>query len=103
MAFDILWMNVAAVFAFVNLALVLGLIALYLQSWRRVPSSLTMGLIVFACFFLIQNFVIIVFWYVLYGLVASAQAIVTGAAPYLTVINAMESAALVNLLRITWQ
>ena len=103
MAFDILWMNVAAVFAFVNLALVLGLIALYLQSWRRVPSSLTVGLIVFACFFLIQNFVIIVFWYVLYGLVASAQAIVTGAAPYLTVINAMESAALVNLLRITWQ
>jgi len=96
-------MNVAAVFAFVNLALVLGLIALYLQSWRRVPSSLTVGLIVFACFFLIQNFVIIVFWYVLYGLVASAQAIVTGAAPYLTVINAMESAALVNLLRITWQ
>jgi len=103
LAYDILWMNVAAVFAFVNLALVVGLIALYFQSWRRVPSSLTMGLIVFGTFFLIQNFVIVVFWYVLYGLVASAQAIVTGAAPYLAVINATESVALANLFRITWK
>jgi hypothetical protein len=35
--------------------------------------------------------------------VASAQAIVTGAAPYLAVINATESVALANLLRITWK
>jgi hypothetical protein len=103
LAFDILWMNVAAIFAFVNLALVVGLIGLYFQSWRRVPSSFTVGLIVFACFFLIQNFVIVVFWYVLYGLVPSAQAIVTGASPYLTVINATESVALANLFRITWK
>ncbi|MDA4116773.1 MAG: hypothetical protein OK455_00315 [Thaumarchaeota archaeon] len=101
MAYDIFWMNVAAVFAFVNLAMVLGLIALYYQSWRRIPSSLTLGLIVFAGFFLIQNLVIVVFWYILYSLVASAQGIVVGAAPYLTVINATESFALANLVRIT--
>ena len=101
MAYDIFWMNVAAVFAFVNLALVLGLIALYYQSWRRIPSSLTLGLIVFASFFLVQNFVIVVFWYVLYGLVASAQAVVVGAAPYLVAINATESLALANLVRVT--
>jgi hypothetical protein len=101
LAYDIFWMNVAAVFAFVNLALVLGLIALYYQSWRRIPSSLTLGLIVFASFFLVQNFVIVVFWYVLYGLVASAQAVVVGAAPYLVAINATESLALANLVRVT--
>ena len=101
MAYDIFWMNVAAVFAFVNLALVLGLIALYYQSWRRIPSSLTLGLIVFASFFLVQNFVIVVFWYVLYGLVASAQEVVVGAAPYLVAINATESLALANLVRVT--
>jgi hypothetical protein len=103
LAYDIFWMNVAAVFALVNLALVIGLVGLYFQSWRRVPSSLTAGLIVFASFFLVQNFVIVVFWYVLYGLVASAQPIVTAAAPYLTVINATESVALANLFRITWK
>jgi hypothetical protein len=101
LAYDIFWMNVAAVFAFVNLALVLGLIALYYQSWRRIPSSLTLGLIVFASFFLVQNFVIVVFWYVLYGLVASAQEVVVGAAPYLVAINATESLALANLVRVT--
>lgn len=102
MAFDIFWMNVAAIFAFLNVALVLVLITLYLQSWRRFRSSLSLALILFAAFFLIQNGVIIVFWYVLYGLVPSAQAIVAAAAPYLTVINLAESLALGNLVRVTW-
>lgn len=103
MAFDIFWMNVAAIFALANVALVLILVAVYYKSWRRVPSSLTLGLVIFAGFFLLQNFVIVVFWYVLYGLVPSAQAVVEGAAPYLTVINAAESVALANLVWITWK
>lgn len=102
MAFGILWMNVAAVFAFLNVAMVLALVALYFQSWRRVRSALTAGLMLFALFFLVQNAVIIIFWFVLYGLVPQAQAIVEAAAPYLTAINALESVALGNLLRITW-
>lgn len=95
-------MNVAAVFAFVNVAFVLVLSALYFQSWRRTHSSLAVALLIFAGFFLLQNLIIIVFWYVLYGLVPVAQAIVSAAAPYLTVINLTESLALGNLLRITW-
>ncbi len=102
MAFDIFWMNVAAVFAFLNVAFVLVLSALYFQSWRRMRSSLAVALLIFAGFFLLQNVVIIVFWYILYGLVPAAQAIVVAAAPYLTVINLTESLALGNLLRITW-
>lgn len=102
MAFDIFWMNVAAIFAFLNVMIVVVLIALYFQSWRHMRSSLTMGLILFSVFFLVQNTVIIVFWLVLYSLVPSAQDIVVAAAPYLTAINALESVGLTNLLRVTW-
>ncbi len=101
MAFDILWMNVAAVFAFANIAFVLLLIFLYLQGWRKLPSGFTFGLLVFAVFFLLQNLVVVVFWYTLYGLVPSAQPIVVAAAPYLTLINLMEAVALGNLVRVT--
>jgi hypothetical protein len=103
MAFDIFWMNVAAIFALANVVFVILLIYAYYQSWRKFPSGFTMGLIAFAVFFLVQNAVIIVFWYVLYGLVISAQPIVVAAAPYLTLINAMETVALGNLVRITWK
>lgn len=102
MAFDIFWMNVAAIFAFVNILLVLVLSGLYFQSWRRVRSSLAVALLVFAGFFLVQNLVIVVFWYVLYGLVPQAQQTVASAAPYLVAINATEMLALANLVRISW-
>lgn len=95
-------MNVAAIFAFLNVAFVLLLVGLYFQSWRRVRSSISLSLISFAAFFLIQNLVIIIFWYILYGLVPSAQPIVEAAAPYLVAINALESLGLANLVRITW-
>ena len=102
MAFDIFWMNVAAIFAFLNVMIVAVLIALYFQSWRHLRSSLTMGLILFSVFFLVQNTVIVVFWLVLYSLVPAAQDIVIAAAPYLTAINALECVGLANLLRVTW-
>lgn len=101
--FDLFWMNVAAVFAFINVALVVLLIYAYVQSWRKVRSAFTTSLILFATFFLIQNLVIIVFWYVLYSLVASAEPVIESAAPYLTVINALEAIALGNLTRVTWK
>ena len=102
MAFDIFWMNVAAIFAFLNVAIVMVLLGLYLQSWRKLRSSLSVALTTFAAFFLVQNLVIIVFWLILYSIVPTARDIVVAAAPYLTAINALESLALANLLRVTW-
>ena len=102
MAFDIFWMNVAAVFAILNVALVGVLIYCYYESWRKVRSTFTASLMVFAAFFLVQNLIIIVFWYALYGLVPSAQTIVVAAAPYLVLINLTEALALGNLVRVTW-
>ncbi|TMP99611.1 MAG: hypothetical protein E6K99_04345 [Thaumarchaeota archaeon] len=102
MDFDIFWMNVAAVFAIVNVALVFLLLGLYYQSWRRLRSTFTISLMIFAVFFLVQNLVIIVFWYALYGLVPAAEDIVLAAAPYLVVINLLQSVGLGNLVRVTW-
>ena len=102
MAFDIFWMNVAAVFAIVNVALVFLLLGLYYQSWRRLRSTFTISLMIFAVFFLVQNLVIIVFWYALYGLVPAAEGIVVAAAPYLVLINLTQTVGLGNLVRVTW-
>lgn len=99
--FDVFWMNVAAVFALLNVGLVAALIYAYVQSWRAVKSSFTIGLVVFAVFFLVQNFVIIVFWYVMYTTVS--EPIVEAAAPYLTAVNAAEAIGLAMLTRSTWR
>ena len=98
--FDIFWMNVAAVFALINVVLVGLLIYAYVQSWRKVRSGFTASLIVFSAFFLVQNFVIIVFWYVLYSTVSTP--VVEAAAPYLTAVNAAEAVGLGMLTRTTW-
>jgi len=97
--FDVFWMNVAAVFALVNVGLVGVLIYAYTQIWRVFHSNFTVSLLVFAGFFLVQNFVIIVFWFVLYTTVS--EPIVQAAAPYLTAVNASEAVALAMLARST--
>ncbi len=94
-------MNIAAVFALANVALTIVLIFIYAQSYKRVKSGFTLGLMLFAAFFLIQNFVIIIFWSVLYSLVPAAQNVVLSAAPYLFMINLTETIALVNPVRVT--
>ena len=99
--FDVFWMNVAAVFAFVNVALVGLLIYAYVDSWRKIRSGFTVSLIVFSVFFLVQNLVIIVFWYVLYTTVSVP--VVEAAAPYLTAVNAVEALGLGMLTRTTWR
>lgn len=45
----------AAIFAFVNVALLIALIVVYVNSFRKVQSEFTAGLMFFATLFLIQN------------------------------------------------
>ncbi len=105
MAFDILWRNVArnvaAVFALAHVALVLVLLSVYARNWVRFRTSFAPGLVVFVLFFLVQNAVILIFWYILYSIVPQAQSVVEAAAPYLVLINLTETIALGNLMRIT--
>lgn len=101
--FNVFWMNVAAVFALANVVLVVLLVYAYVQSWKKFRSNFTISLVVFSIFFLLQNVVIVVFWYYLYTLVSSAQPLVEAAAPYLVAVNAMETVGLGSLTATTWK
>ena len=98
---DQTWLYASAVFALANTVLIVVLLALYLSSFRKVRSTFTIGLIVFALFFLVQNLAIIVFWYQLFTLAPSAGAIVEEASPYMAVINLVETFALASLVRVS--
>ena len=95
------WLYVAAVFALANTVLIVILVSIYTSSFRKIRSPFALGLILFAVFFLIQNLAIIIFWYQLYQLAPSAVAIVNSASPYMTVINLVETVALISIVRVS--
>jgi|SRR5579862_1277764 len=95
-----IWLYVSAVFALANTVLIVILLALYSSSFRKIRSPFTIGLIFFALFFLVQNIAIIIFWYQLYSL-GPAVPIVNAAAPYMTVINLLETIGLISIVRVS--
>jgi hypothetical protein len=95
------WLYVAAVFALANTVLILILVSLYTSSFRKIRSPFALGLILFAVFFLIQNLAIIVFWYQLFQLAPTAVGLVDSASPYMTIINLVETIALVSIVRVS--
>ena len=94
-----LWL--AAVVAFVNIAMTLVLLGIYLWTYRKIMSSFTMGLVLFGMFFVVLNLAILVFWLFLYQ--NSAVALVDQASFYMLLVNIGEALALANLLRVTWK
>ena len=94
-----LWL--AAVVAFVNIAMTLVLLGIYLGTYRKIRSSFTMGLVLFGMFFVVLNLAILVFWLFLYQ--NSAAALVDQASFYMLLVNIGEALALANLLRVTWK
>jgi hypothetical protein len=98
-----LWAS--AVVAFVNIAMTLALLAIYIGTYRRIRSSFTLGLVLFGSFFVILNLSILVFWLFLFQNVnvSSATSLVDQASFYMLLVNIGEALALSNLLRITWK
>ncbi len=98
-----LWAS--AVVAFVNIAMTLALLAIYIGTYRRIRSSFTLGLVLFGSFFVILNLSILVFWLFLFENVnvSSATSLVDQASFYMLLVNIGEALALSNLLRITWK
>ena len=98
-----LWASAAV--AFVNIAMTLALLAIYVGTYRRIRSSFTMGLVLFGSFFVILNLSILVFWLFLFQNVnvSSATALVDQASFYMLLVNIGEALALSNLLRVTWK
>jgi len=94
-----LWL--AAIVAFVNIAMTLVLLGIYLETYRKIRSSFTMGLVLFGIFFVVLNLAVLVFWLFLYQ--NSAAALVDQASFYMLLVNIGEALALANLLRVTWK
>jgi hypothetical protein len=95
------FMLAAAVAALLNIGLLGGIVATYIQNMRVIRSYFTIGLVVVASLFVVQNIVIVIFWSTLYMAGPSIKNIIDAAAPYLFAINVAQSAALAVLLWIT--
>ncbi len=98
-----LWASAAV--AFVNIAMTLALLAIYVGTYRKIKSSFTLGLVLFGSFFVILNLSILVFWLFLFQNVnvSSTTALVDQASFYMLLVNVGEALALSNLLRVTWK
>ena len=96
-----LWLS--AVAAFVDIGLVLGLLAMYGQSYRKVRSPFTFGLLLFGVFLVLLLLAVLGFWLFLFTRVASAASFVEEASMWLFIINGAMAVALANLLRVTWK
>jgi hypothetical protein len=91
----------AAGAALLNIGLLGGIMATYIQNMRLIKSYFTAGLVLVASLFIVQNIVIVIFWSNLYAAGPAIKDIVDAAAPYLFAINAAQSAGLAVLLWIT--
>lgn len=95
------FMLAAAGAAITNIGLLAVIIATYIQNARLIKSYFTYGLVLVALLFIVQNIVIVVFWFNLYTAGPAIKNIVDAAAPYLFGINIAQTAGLSVLLWIT--
>lgn len=95
------FMLAAAGAAITNIGILAVIIATYIQNARLIKSYFTYGLILVASLFIVQNLVIVVFWFNLYTAGPAIKNIVDAAAPYLFAINIAQSGGLSVLLWIT--
>ena len=91
----------AAAAALANIGLLVAIMVTYVQNMRLIKSYFTIGLVLVASLFILQNIVIVIFWSNLYTAGPSIKGIVDAAAPYLFAINIAQSAGLAVLLWIT--
>ncbi len=95
----------AAAVAFLNIAMTIILLGIYVGTYRKVRSSFTLGLLLFGSFFVLLNLSVLVFWLFLYQSSTSPtlQGFVEQASFYMLLLNIGEALALSNLLRVTWK
>lgn len=95
------FMLAAVVSAFLNITLLIVTIGTYIQNMRMIRSYYTTGLVLVAALLMIQNVVIVIFWFTLYmndkALMMSADMV----SHYLFVINVIQTCGLSVLVWIT--
>ena len=86
----------------VNIVLLLGLLYIYVNSYRKVKSEFTMGLIFFISAFLLKSIILLMTLRSIFRIldtVADAR----GSPMFLLMVNIVECIGLVILLRISWK
>jgi hypothetical protein len=91
----------AAIAALTNIGLLAYIIAIYIQNTRLLKSYFTYGLVLVASLFMLQNIVIVIFWFNLYLAGPAIKNIIDSASPYLFFINLSQSVGLAVLLWIS--
>ncbi len=85
-------LQASAVFSLINILLLLGLIVVYGNSFRRIRAEFTAGLLFFAAIFLVQNFL------AFYSYVAMFMYFASGVGGLVLAITVAQTAGLVVLL-----
>jgi hypothetical protein len=85
-------MFVAAVFSALNVLFLVGLMAIYGNSFRKIRAEFTAGLLFFAAMFLVQNLL------ALYSYVTMFMYFASGVAPLVLAITVAQTAGLAVLL-----
>ena len=91
----------AAIAALTNIGLLGCIITIYVQNTRLLKSYFTYGLVLVASLFMLQNIVIVIFWFNLYLAGPAIKNIVDSASLYLFFINLSQSIGLAVLLWIS--
>lgn len=87
-------MIAAAIAAILNIGLLGTTIVIYVQNTRLIKSYFTYGLITVSSAFMVQNIVIVIFWFNLYTAGPAIKGVVDAAAPYLFIINLAQTVGL---------
>ena len=86
----------------INIVLLLGLLYIYVNSYRKVKSEFTMGLIFFVSAFLVKSIVLLLTLRAIFRILDTVTD-VRGAPMFLLMVNIVECIGLVILLKISWE
>ncbi|MDQ5842325.1 MAG: hypothetical protein M3286_02440 [Thermoproteota archaeon] len=90
-----LLMDVSSIVSAVNMAILITLLAVYANIYRKTRATFTVGLMVFATMLMLHNVIAI------YGYLAMAPLYVDDLLPYFVGIHIAELAGLIALLKVT--
>jgi membrane-bound metal-dependent hydrolase YbcI (DUF457 family) len=91
----VLLMDVSSIVSIVNMAILVTLLAVYANIYRKTRSTFTIGLMVFAGMLMLHNAIAV------YGYFAMAPLYSDDLLPYFMVIHVAELAGLIALLKVT--
>ena len=90
-------MTICAALTIVSIIALLGLIYVYSRSLKAIKSKFTIGLLVFASLFLLQNIISLYYYF------AMMEYYVPKVENHMLILNVLQTLAFLILLKITWE